>query len=129
MKIHETIDDLLNAKEGENYQFKEWKNKDDLREAARICCALANCGASVSSSVPQALATNAWDTLDLNDRHKQILAYMVNNAKTTTAQLKKHTGLSDGRIRKLFIELAQKDVIKKMGDNRYTHYIIKNADE
>ena len=44
MKIRETIDDLLNAKEGENYQFKEWKTKDDLKEAVRICCALANCG-------------------------------------------------------------------------------------
>ena len=44
MKTRETIDELLNATEGEHYQFKEWKTKDDLREAARICCALANCG-------------------------------------------------------------------------------------
>ena len=44
MRIHESIDDLLNAPEGEHYQFKEWKNKDDLREAAKICCALSNCG-------------------------------------------------------------------------------------
>ncbi|MDR2713252.1 MAG: putative DNA binding domain-containing protein [Clostridiales bacterium] len=44
MIIRETIDDLLNAKEGENYQFKEWKTKDDLKETAKICCALANCG-------------------------------------------------------------------------------------
>ena len=44
MKIRETIDDLLIAKEGENYQFKEWKTKDDFKEATKICCALANCG-------------------------------------------------------------------------------------
>ena len=44
MKTRETIDDLLNAAEGEHYQFKEWKTRDDLRECARICCALANCG-------------------------------------------------------------------------------------
>ena len=44
MGIRESIDELLNATEGEHYQFKEWKNKDDLREAAKICCALANCG-------------------------------------------------------------------------------------
>jgi ATP-dependent DNA helicase RecG len=44
MRIRETLDELLNAKEGENYQFKEWKNKDDLKEAVKICCALANCG-------------------------------------------------------------------------------------
>jgi len=40
----EEINKLLNATEGEHYQFKEWKTKDDLREAAKICCALANCG-------------------------------------------------------------------------------------
>jgi len=44
MRRRESIDELLNANEGERYQFKEWKTKDDLREAARICCALANCG-------------------------------------------------------------------------------------
>ena len=44
MKTRETIDELLNAAEGEHYQFKEWKTKDDLREAVKICCALSNCG-------------------------------------------------------------------------------------
>jgi ATP-dependent DNA helicase RecG len=38
------MDELLNATEGEHYQFKEWKTKDDFREAARICSALANSG-------------------------------------------------------------------------------------
>ena len=44
MRERETIEELLDAKEGEHCQFKEWKTKDDLREAAKICCALANCG-------------------------------------------------------------------------------------
>ena len=39
-----TIDGLLNAKEGEHYQFKEAKRRFDSDEAAQICCALANCG-------------------------------------------------------------------------------------
>ncbi len=39
-----TIEELLNAKEGEQYQFKEAKNRFDSGEAARCCCALANCG-------------------------------------------------------------------------------------
>jgi ATP-dependent DNA helicase RecG len=39
------LDDLLIEKEGEFFQFKEWKTtKGDLHEAAKICCALANCG-------------------------------------------------------------------------------------
>jgi len=38
------IEELLNAKEGEHYQFKEAKNNYDFEDAAKICCALANCG-------------------------------------------------------------------------------------
>lgn len=39
-----TIEELLEAKEGEGIQFKEAKNRFDSGEAARCCCALANCG-------------------------------------------------------------------------------------
>ena len=39
-----TIGELLNAKEGEQYQFKEAKTRFDYGEATRCCCALANCG-------------------------------------------------------------------------------------
>lgn len=39
-----TIEELLEAKEGESIQFKEAKNRFDFGEAVRCCCALANCG-------------------------------------------------------------------------------------
>ena len=39
-----SLKELLDAKEGEKYQFKEAKKKFDFGEAARCCCALANCG-------------------------------------------------------------------------------------
>lgn len=39
-----TIEKLLTAPEGERVQFKEAKSRFDSGEAARICCALANCG-------------------------------------------------------------------------------------
>lgn len=39
-----TIEELLNAKEGEQIQFKEAKRRFDSGEAAQCCCALANCG-------------------------------------------------------------------------------------
>ena len=39
-----TLDELLNAKEGEQFQFKEAKNRFDYGEAVRCCCALANGG-------------------------------------------------------------------------------------
>ena len=41
---YKTIEELLNAPEGETVQFKEAKTRFDSGEAARICCALANCG-------------------------------------------------------------------------------------
>lgn len=44
MRKFETIEELLNAKEGEQYQFKEAKVRFDAGEAIRCCCALANCG-------------------------------------------------------------------------------------
>lgn len=44
MQDDHAIKELLNAKEGEQVQFKEAKSRFDSSEAARICCALSNCG-------------------------------------------------------------------------------------
>ena len=44
MRGYNSIEELLEAKEGEQYQFKEAKTRFDSNEAARCCCALANCG-------------------------------------------------------------------------------------
>jgi ATP-dependent DNA helicase RecG len=44
MKHRETIEELLQAKEGESYQFKEAKNRFDFEEACKCCCALSNVG-------------------------------------------------------------------------------------
>lgn len=42
MQDDHAIRELLNAKEGEQVQFKEAKSRFDSSEAARICCALSN---------------------------------------------------------------------------------------
>ena len=39
-----TIQELLDAKEGEHIQFKEAKTHFDFNTAAKCCCALANNG-------------------------------------------------------------------------------------
>ena len=44
MQGMESLKNLLEAKEGEHYQFKEAKNHFSRDEATKICCALANCG-------------------------------------------------------------------------------------
>jgi predicted HTH transcriptional regulator len=42
MNQYETIAELLNAPEGEHYQFKEAKSRYNCTDAVKICCALAN---------------------------------------------------------------------------------------
>lgn len=44
MPYLETVQELLEAKEGEHVQFKEAKNRFDFGEAVKCCCALANNG-------------------------------------------------------------------------------------
>ena len=44
MREYNTIDELLNAPEGEHFEFKEAKSRLDSDEAARYCCALSNWG-------------------------------------------------------------------------------------
>ena len=44
MTYFESVQELLEAKEGEHVQFKEAKNRFDLGEATKCCCALANNG-------------------------------------------------------------------------------------
>jgi len=44
MKKYETIEELLNVPEGEQYEFKEAKNRFDFQDLLKYCCALSNCG-------------------------------------------------------------------------------------
>lgn len=44
MPYLDSVQELLEAKEGEHVQFKEAKNRFDFGEAAKCCCALANNG-------------------------------------------------------------------------------------
>lgn len=44
LRGYNTVEELLNAPEGENLEFKEAKTRFDSNEAARYCCALSNCG-------------------------------------------------------------------------------------
>lgn len=48
MPYLETVQELLEAKEGEHVQFKEAKNRFDFGDAAKCCCALANNGGGKS---------------------------------------------------------------------------------
>jgi ATP-dependent DNA helicase RecG len=44
LRNFDSIEELLNAPEGEHYEFKEAKKRFDFGEALKYCCAIANCG-------------------------------------------------------------------------------------
>lgn len=67
MRGYSTIEELLNAPEGEHFEFKEAKTRFDSNEAARYCCALSNWGGGkfvlgISDKRPrQVVGSNAFD--------------------------------------------------------------------
>ena len=85
---------------------------------------LAN-GVLTLSSDCQANETSGWQSLETNDRKKQILDFISSSGKTTSSQIAKFTGLSQGRVRAILQELAAGGLIVKIGDNRYANYMIK----
>lgn len=69
MPYLDSVEELLEAKEGEHVQFKEAKNRFDFGEAARCCCALANDGGGklvfgISDKRPRSV----WEAVPLNSR-------------------------------------------------------------
>lgn len=62
-----TVEELLEAQEGERVQFKEAKNRFDFGKAVQCCCALANCGGGklvfgITDKRPrQVVGSNAFD--------------------------------------------------------------------
>ena len=70
--INNEITNLLEAPEGENYQFKEANNRFSYTEALKICCALSNCG---GGNLFWGLQTNVRERLlvvrHLNSRNGQ----------------------------------------------------------
>ena len=63
------------------------------------------------------------------DRKNQIIDFFAENNKLTSSQLTEHTGLTQGRIRKILKELVADGVIEKIGDYRYAVYSLKNSHE
>ena len=64
-------------------------------------------------------------SIETGDRKKQILIFMAEHDKVTTAQLAEFTGLTPGRVRTILQELSTDGVIVKIGDYRHTHYEMK----
>jgi len=64
-------------------------------------------------------------SIEIGDRKKQILLFMAEHDKVTTAQLAEFTGLTSGCVRAILQELSTDGAIIKVGDYRHTHYEMK----
>jgi ATP-dependent DNA helicase RecG len=85
-------------------------------------------GSFTLSSDSQANIPSDCQSLEASGRKKQILEFISNNEKATSSQIAKITGLTQGRIRAILQDLVVEDLISKVGDNRYTSYIIKKTE-
>lgn len=87
-----------------------------------------DCQSTVNQLPIDCQSTAAVDkqSIDIFDRKKQILTFITEHNKATTAQLSEFVGLTPGRVRTILQELAADEMIVKVGDYRHTHYKIKN---
>jgi ATP-dependent DNA helicase RecG len=63
------------------------------------------------------------------DRKKHITAFIEDNGIATSSQIANFIGLTQGYMRTLLRKLASDGVIKKIGDKRYTYYILAKSDD
>jgi ATP-dependent DNA helicase RecG len=77
------------------------------------------------SSDRQAIAASDWQSLETDDKKKQIISFISENNKVTSSQLAKLTGLSQGRIRAILQAFVADGAIVKVGNNRYATYELK----
>jgi len=63
---------------------------------------------------------------DAADRKQAIIAIVKGREKVTTPNICELIGLSDGRVRTLLREMVADGTIEKIGDNRYTYYVLKS---
>jgi DNA-binding Lrp family transcriptional regulator len=61
------------------------------------------------------------------DRKRAVISFLEKNGQAKVSDFINVIGLSDGHMRALLREMVGDGTIEKIGDNRYTHYIIKRV--
>ena len=59
------------------------------------------------------------------DRKRAIINFLEEHGQAKATELIDITGLSHGRVRTLLREMVSDDTVAKIGDNRYTYYVLK----
>ena len=60
-----------------------------------------------------------------SDRKRLVIEYLEEHSQAKNSDFVDITGLSDGRVRALLREMVNDGTIEKIGDNRYTYYMLK----
>ena len=58
------------------------------------------------------------------DRKQAVIKYLEEEGQARVNELVNVIGLSEGRVRDIFREMVNDGIIKKIGDNRYTYYVL-----
>ncbi|MDR0569824.1 MAG: winged helix-turn-helix domain-containing protein [Clostridiales Family XIII bacterium] len=78
-----------------------------------------------TTSGSQAIASDG-QAIKTSDRKRAILSYIEDNGQITTSEAIEQSGISSGRARQIFREIADGGLIEKVGNNRYAYYVAKN---
>ena len=80
---------------------------------------------STAASDGQAI-TGDGQAIKTSDRKRVILSYFEKHTQATASEVAELLGLSKGRVRAILQEMTNDDTIEKVGDKRYTYYILKS---
>ena len=69
---------------------------------------------------------NRSQPLAPSERKDAVIAFLKEHKQAKTTDFIDIIGLSDGRTRALLREMVSDGIIEKVGDKRYTHYVLKS---
>lgn len=70
--------------------------------------------------------TSDWQAIKTGDRKRTIVAFIEEHELITAAEAAEILNLSKGRVRAILQEMTSEGTIKKVGNNRYTYYVLKS---
>jgi predicted HTH transcriptional regulator len=79
---------------------------------------------STAASDRQAI-TSDRQAIKTSDRKRGIIAYFEKHTQATASEVAELLGLSKGRVRVILQEMTTDGTIEKVGDKRYTYYVLK----
>ncbi|MDR1765165.1 MAG: hypothetical protein LBR77_03560 [Lachnospiraceae bacterium] len=77
------------------------------------------------ASIGRQSVANRSLSVATTDRKSAVISFLEEHEKAKVADLINVVGLSDGRVRALLRSMVSDGTIEKVGDKRFTHYVLK----